>query len=218
VTAKTSLNVSGSTILSLPQPERPLAWRSSCFPLSYMRHGLLIPPIGPDDHYLGPADAPVVLVEYGDYQCPQCGRAHPVLQDVLARLGPRVRFVFRNFPLTGRHPDAEAAAEAAEAVAAHGGNDAFWDMHDILFENQDALDPDDLIGYAEACGVDPVAVAEDLSSGAQRVRVRNDFTSGFDSGVTGTPSFFVNGARFDGNWGDPGEFATALETLAASAS
>jgi protein-disulfide isomerase len=183
-----------------------------------MSDAKLNPPIGPEDHFAGPGDAPVVLVEYGDYQCPHCARAHKVLQEVLSRLGDEVRFVFRNFPLTDVHPNAQLAAEAAESVAAHGGNDAFWDMHDILFENQDALEPDDLIGYAEACGVDPVAVAEDLASGAQRVRVRNDFSSGFDSGVTGTPSFFVNGTRFDGNWSDPGEFAVALQTVAASAS
>lgn len=179
-----------------------------------MSHGHLDPPIGPDDHYLGPADAPVVLVEYGDYQCPHCGRAHVVLQEVLARLGPRVRFVFRNFPLTDVHADAQVAAEAAESVAAHGGNEAFWDVHDMLFENQDALEIDDLLGYAEAAGVDVEAVAEDLSSGAQRERVRRDVESGFGSGVGGTPAFFVNGAPFAGAWEDADRFAAALEDAA----
>src|SRR6478672_2875618 len=100
---------------------------------SIMSHDKLNPSIGPDDHYLGPADAAVILVEYGDYECPHCGRANAILKDVLARLGERVRYVFRHFPSTEMHPDAEAAAEAAESVAVRGGNDAFWDMHDILF-------------------------------------------------------------------------------------
>jgi protein-disulfide isomerase len=183
-----------------------------------MSHGKLDPPIGPEDHYIGPGDAPVVLVEYGDYQCPHCAHAHAVLQEVLGRLGDTVRFVYRNFPLTDSHPDAQAAAEAAEAVAAHGGNDAFWDMHHILFENQDALDVDDLLGYAAASGVDPAAVAEDLSSGARRARVEADARSAERSGVRGTPTFFVNGTRFDGKWADAAAFAAALEAQATSAS
>ena len=93
-----------------------------------MSHGILNPPVGPGDHALGPADAPVTLVEYGDYECPHCGRAHVVLQTVRAGLGEDVRFVFRNFPLAEIHPHAQAAAEAAESVAAHGGNDPFWAM------------------------------------------------------------------------------------------
>jgi len=180
-----------------------------------VRPTLTAPP-GPADHYLGPADAPVVLVEYGDYQCPHCGRAHAVLQQVLAELGDAVRFIFRNFPLSESHPDADAAAEAAESVAAHGGNAAFWDMHDILYENQDALSVDDLLGYAAAAGVDAGAVADDLSSGAQRWRVRDDVRSGERSGVTGTPTFFVNGIRFEGDWSNPRAFAAALQDAAAA--
>jgi len=97
-----------------------------------MSTGILNPPAGPDDHALGPAHAPLTLVEYGDYECPHCGRAHIVLQTVLAGLGDQVRFVYRNFPLAEIHPHAQAAAEAAESVAAHGGNDSFWLMHDPL--------------------------------------------------------------------------------------
>src|SRR5213078_1489415 len=111
-----------------------------------MTDGRLTPPIGPDDHYLGPPDATVVLVEYGDFECPHCARASTIVRDVLAEMGDRVRFVFRHFPLTDIHAAAGAAAEAAESVAAHGGNDAFWDMHDMLFANQDALEIDDLLG------------------------------------------------------------------------
>ena len=175
-----------------------------------MSTGILSVPVGPDDHFLGPADAPVTLLEYGDYECPHCGRAHEVLQTVLGKLGDEVRFIFRNFPLAEVHPHAQVAAEAAESVAAHGGNDAFWAMHDMLFENQDALEPDALLEYATAVGADPNVVAEDLSSGASTERVRKDFRSGVRSGVNGTPTFFVNGRRFDGNWGDPDAFAAAL--------
>jgi protein-disulfide isomerase len=177
-----------------------------------MSHAKLNPPVGPDDHYLGPAHAAVVLVEYGDYQCPHCGRAHAILQEVLARLGDRVRYVFRNFPMSEVHPDADLAAEAAEAVATRGGNGAFWDMHDMLFENQDALSVDDLLGYADAAGMDVGAIAGDLSHGAQRARVQADVASGMRSGVDGTPAFFVNGSRFTGDWTDPAAFAAALES------
>jgi protein-disulfide isomerase len=179
-----------------------------------MSHGVLDPPFGPEDHVLGPADAAVTLVEYGDYECPHCGRAHGILQGVLAQLGDEVRFVFRNFPLAEVHPDAQSAAEAAESVAAHGGHDAFWTMHDLLFENQDALTEDDLLEYAETAGVTPETVAEDLSTGAMTARVRADFKGGVRSGVNGTPTFFVNGHRFDGNWGDPAAFTAALQSAA----
>lgn len=179
-----------------------------------MSDGMLTAPLGPEDHYEGPAEAPVVLVEYGDYECPDCGRAHEVVQAVLAELGDEVRFVFRNFPLAQAHPQAEIAAAAAESVARHGGNDAFWAMHDLLFANQDALEELDLLSYAEAAGVDPVAVANDLSDGSMRARVRADFRGGVRSGVNGTPTFFVNGRRFDGNWSDPSAFADALRAAA----
>jgi protein-disulfide isomerase len=181
-----------------------------------MRHDTLTPPVGPDDHFLGPADAAVTLVQYGDYQCPRCGQAFGVLQQVLDELGDRVRFVFRNFPLVDVHPDARLAAEAAEAVAVHGGNDAFWDMHAVLFHNQDALDVDSLLGYAEAVGVDVDAVAEDLSARARRRRVVADIDSGHRSGVHGTPTFFVNGKRYEGDWAEPGELAAALREAAAA--
>jgi protein-disulfide isomerase len=179
-----------------------------------MSTGSLTVPVGPADHVVGPASAPITLVEYGDYECPHCGRAHVVLQTVLSELAQEVRFVFRNFPLAEVHPHAQAAAEAAESVAAHGGNDAFWAMHDMLFENQDALEPDAILEYATAVGADPHVVAADLSSGAMTEHVRADFRSGVRSGVNGTPTFFVNGRRFDGNWGDPVAFAAALHQAA----
>jgi protein-disulfide isomerase len=178
--------------------------------------GILAPDVGPQDHVRGRADARITLVEYGDYECPHCGRAYQVLEAILPGLEDDVRFVFRNFPLSESHPHAEQAAEAAESVAAHAGNDAFWAMHAMLYENQDALDVDDLLGYAEAAGADPARVADDLSRGAQNARVRADFRSGVRSGVNGTPTFFINGHRFDGNWSDPDAFASALEDAARS--
>jgi protein-disulfide isomerase len=183
-----------------------------------MNQGTLTPPVGPEDHADGPSDAPVTLVEYGDYECPHCGRAYRVLQQVLRELGDEVRFVFRNFPLSEAHPHAEAAAEAAESVAARGGEDAFWAMHDLIYENQDALQPDDLIEYAEAVDVNPADVADDLASGAFRDRVRRDFRSGVRSGVNGTPTFFVNGRRFEGDWTDPAAFVVALHNVARTGS
>jgi protein-disulfide isomerase len=179
-----------------------------------MSTGTLNPAAGPDDHVLGPADAPVTLVEYGDYECPHCGRARVVLQTVLPALEDQVRFIFRNFPLAEVHPHAQVAAEAAESVAQHGGNDAFWTMHDALFENQDALEVDDLLEYAQAAGVEPALVASDLTSGAMTSHVRKDFRSGVRSGVNGTPTFFVNGRRFSGDWTDPTAFAAALHEAA----
>jgi protein-disulfide isomerase len=175
---------------------------------------ILKPEVGPQDHARGPDNAPVTLVEYGDYECPHCGRAHQVLEIVLAELGESVRFVFRNFPLSDAHPDAEPAAEAAESVAARAGEDAFWAMHDMLYENQDALSVDDLLGYAGAAGADPGDVAEDLSSHAMQARVRSDFRSGVRSGVNGTPTFFINGLRYDGDWSDADELTQALAEVA----
>lgn len=179
-----------------------------------MSDGKLMPPVGPDDHVRGAADAPITLVEYGDYECPHCGRAHPIVQTVLQQLGDEVRFVFRNFPLAEAHPHAESAAEAAESVAARRGSDAFWSMHDTIFDNQDALALDDLLQYATDAGADARGVAEDVVSGAMRPRVRADFRSGVRSGVNGTPTFFVNGRRFDGEWSDPVAFASAIRQAA----
>jgi len=172
---------------------------------------VLIPAVGPEDHVLGPADAPLTLVEYGDYECSHCAVAHMVLRQVLEEVGDRVRFVFRNFPIADTHPHAWTAAEAAESVAARGGQDAFWRMHDLLYENQDALQHDDVIEYAAAAGVDPVEVADDLALGSMRERVQRDVDSGMQSVVRGTPTFFVNGRRFEGDWTDPGALTEALQ-------
>lgn len=159
-----------------------------------MRPGLT-PPVSARDHAQGTADAPVTLVEYGDYECPTCGRAYPIVKDVQRRMGNGLRFVFRNFPLTKSHEHAEHAAEMAEAA---GNKGKFWEMHDLLFEHQHALEDEDLVGYAGSLGIDPTWAAAALAQGLFRERVREDFSSGVKSGVNGTPTFFINGARYDG--------------------
>jgi formate-nitrite transporter family protein len=172
--------------------------------------------VGPDDHSLGPVDAPLVLVEYGDYACPDTVRAQPIVQMLLEELGDRVRFVFRHFPHTDVSANASRAAEAAESVALHGGEEAFWDVHEILLTNHDALEPDDLIGYAEACGVDSAAVADDLAFGLQRARVQADVESGLRSGVNDTPAFYVNGLCYEDDWSDARVFLAALRETASA--
>jgi protein-disulfide isomerase len=161
-------------------------------------HATLRTAVAPDDHVAGPADAPVTLVEYGDYQCPYCGQAHPILKALQARMGDRLRLVFRNFPLTELHPNALHAAEAAESVAEQAGPDAFWAMHDTLYEHQRSLDDAHLVRYAAALGADGDRVSSDLESGAHEERIRADFMSGVRSGVNGTPTFFINGRRHQG--------------------
>jgi protein-disulfide isomerase len=169
----------------------------------------LTPPVGPHDHRLGPPDAPVTLVEYGDFECPYCGRAHPIVKSIQHRMGDALQFVYRHFPLTQIHPHAELAAEAAEAAGARG---RFWPMHDILFENQDALEFEDLLSYAAQVGIDPAWTASALAAHTFADRVRGDFVSGVRSGVNGTPTFFINGVRHDGPWDEP----SLLEALQSS--
>jgi len=156
----------------------------------------------------------VTLVEYGDYECPFCARAYLVRQVVLADLESSVRFVFRNFPMPQLHRNAMAAAEAAESVAASAGEAAFWKLHAMLCENHDALEIDDLLAYAEAAGADVERVASDLASGAMRPRVERDIELGIGAGVRTTPTFFINGHRFDGDWTDADAFGEALREAA----
>jgi protein-disulfide isomerase len=146
------------------------------------------------DHIQGRAEAAVALVEYGDYECPYCGAAYPILKDVQARAGELLRFVFRNFPITTSHPHAERAAEAAEAA---GAQDRFWEMHDTLYENQSRLADEHLHGYAEQLGLDVGTFDRELAEGVHLSRIHEDFMSGVRSGVNGTPTFYVNGARHD---------------------
>ena len=153
------------------------------------------PPVGERDHALGSTDAPVTLVEYGDYECPYCGRAHPVVKELRERMGQRLRFVFRHFPLDSVHPRARRAAEAAEAAASQG---RFWEIHDLLYENQEQLGDEDLRRYAAELGLDVRRFAEDLSEHRHAGRVQEDRRGGEASGVGGTPAFFVNGVRYAG--------------------
>ncbi|MDB4917864.1 MAG: oxidoreductase [Gemmatimonadetes bacterium] len=182
-------------------------------------HGTLRPDVGEGDHRAGPSHAPVTLVEYGDYQCPHCARAHPIVTEIRKQLGASLQFVFRNFPLTEIHPDAGHAAEATESVAQSSGNDAYWAMHDAIYEHQmdslDALDDEHLVQYAADIGADAARVQADLDGGTFEERVRADFVSGVRSGVNGTPTFFINGVRFDGNWSNRREFAAALQSPSA---
>lgn len=154
-------------------------------------------PVGPDDHAQGPADAPVTLVEYGDYQCPYCGQAYPIVKSLQSRFGARLRFVFRNMPLKNAHPQAELAAEAAEAAALQG---KFWPMHDLLYEHQAELGSEFVVKAAARLHLDVDVFKKALESGAVRPRVEHDFMDGVRSGVNGTPTFFVNGTRYDDSW------------------
>jgi protein-disulfide isomerase len=156
------------------------------------------------DHLQGPADATVTLVEYGDYQCPDCVRVHPTVKLLQRRFGASLRFAFRNFPLAQIHPFAEPAAEAAEFAAAHG---QFWEMHDGIFERQSPLSSELLLNLAKKNGLDADAMAEALKRRAFLDRVKQDFMGGVRSGVNGTPTFFVDGKRHDEG--------TDFETLAA---
>lgn len=176
-----------------------------------MSDATLTPPVSEADHSAGPDDAPVTLVEYGDYECPYCGMAHPIVKRAQRELGSQLRFVFRNFPLAEAHPHARLAAQAAEAAGAQG---KFWEMHDMLFEHQDALEVEDLVGYAKAIGLDTTKFAHDLEDAAFVKRVRDDFRSGVKSGVNGTPTFFMNGARYDGSWANVEAFIGALRAMA----
>jgi protein-disulfide isomerase len=154
-------------------------------------------PVSPDDHALGPENAPVTLVEYGDYECPHCGRAYPIVEEVVKQMGNHLRFAFRHFPLQQVHPHALAAAVAAEAAGAQG---KYWAMHSMLFEHQDALELEDLVGYAQEVGLDVARFTEDLRAGAYVDKVEEDFREGVRSGVNGTPTFFINGQRYDDSW------------------
>jgi protein-disulfide isomerase len=157
----------------------------------------LIQDAGNADHIQGNPDAPVALLEYGDYECPHCGAAYPVVKQIQKKMGRQLQFVFRNFPLTNMHPFAEIAAEAAEAASAQG---RFWEMHDALYENQDSLSEETIFALAEKIGLDMEAFTKDIESQKYRPKVKKDFMGGVKSGVNGTPTFFINGERFDQNF------------------
>jgi len=151
-------------------------------------------PVGPTDHSEGRLDAPVTLVEYGDYECPYCGEAYPVMKAVQEIMGDKLRFVFRNFPITELHPHALRAAQLAEAAASVG---QFWLAHDMLYAHQNALMDVDLMRYGSAVGVSANALHEAFG-GRFDQKIEGDFMGGVRSGVNGTPTLFINGMRYDG--------------------
>jgi len=151
-------------------------------------------PIGARDHIQGSLDAPVSLVEYGDYECPYCGAAYPIIKAIQAQAGADLCFVYRNFPLATIHPHAEDAAEVAEAAGAQG---KFWPMHDMLFENQQTLEDAQFLAFASALELDTARVTSELRDHVWIERIREDFLSGIYSGVNGTPTFFINEERYD---------------------
>jgi protein-disulfide isomerase len=163
-------------------------------------------PVSDKDHRQGEPDAPCTLVEYGDYQCPSCGNAYPIVKRVQKHFGKRLLFVFRNFPLSEMHPYAEPAAETAEFAGAHH---KFWEMHDLLYENQDLLDDALLFQLTEQLQLDPEKLRQALASKEFEPRVRADFRGGVRSGVNGTPTFFINGQRHDGAY----DYASLVEAI-----
>ncbi len=166
----------------------------------------LVTPVSARDHIQGPATAAVTLLEYGDYECPFCGQAYPIVKEVQRQLGDALRFVFRNFPLSEMHPHAEHAAEVAEAAAAQG---RFWEMHDYLYEHQRALDDAHLLEYAAHLGLDVPRFEREMAEHRYAKRVREDFLSGVRSGVNGTPTFYITGVRHNGSY----DLESLLEAL-----
>src|ERR671921_691755 len=169
-------------------------------------------PVGTRDHARGPMAAPVTLVKYGDFECPYCGEAHPVLEELLERVGEQVRFVFRPFPLDTVHPRARRAAQAAEAAASQG---RFWEMHDLLYERQDDLGEEDLMRYAAELELDLRRFEEDLTNDHHAWRIEEDRLGADRAGVGGTPAFFVNGVRYTGPM-DLDGLQAAVEEAASS--
>ena len=152
-------------------------------------------PVEGRDHIQGSIHAPITLLEYGDFECPHCAATYPILKAIQQQLGDNLCFAYRNFPLANVHPHAEQAAQAAEAAAAQ---DSYWEMHDLLFENQDALDIASLQRYAQALRLNTKSFIDELLAGIYSPRVREDFVYGIRGGVNGTPTLFINGSRYDG--------------------
>jgi len=155
------------------------------------------PVVTDDDHLLGPADAPVTVLEYGDYECPYCRGAARDVHRLLDRFPGKIRFVFRNFPITQLHPHAEQAAEAAEAAAAQG---KFWEMYELLLRPSSQLDFDSLLGYADRLGLDTGRFENEVRGGVYAGRIERDLSEGGRNGVNQTPKFYVDGERIDGKF------------------
>lgn len=169
----------------------------------------LKPAVSSQDHIQGNTDALIELVEYGDYQCPHCGRAYPVVKSIQKKMGDKLKFVFRNFPLAESHPDAVNAAVASEAAALQN---KFWEMHDHLYEHQSRLDGASLVRYASQLHLDVEQFETDFDKPELQQKVNDDFESGVRSGVNGTPSFFINGEKYNESW-DEETFLEYLESI-----
>jgi protein-disulfide isomerase len=170
-------------------------------------------PVSDRDHAQGPDTAPVTLVEYGDYECPYCGQAYPIIKNIQERLEDKLRFVFRNFPVTQAHPHAQHAAEAAESA---GSQNKFWEMHDYLYEHQQELDDNHLGQYASVLEMDVARFDDEMAKHFHASRVREDFMSGIRSGVNGTPTFYINGIRYDDSSDEKILLAAIKQNLANS--
>jgi protein-disulfide isomerase len=168
----------------------------------------LILPVNSGDHIFGNPTAVLELVEYGDYECPYCGRAYPIIKNIQQQLGNDLKFVFRNFPLRKIHLHAFMASIATEAA---GLQDKFWQMHDIIFENQNALDAGNIFQFASVLGLDLDRFKNDIEKKSVNDKVEKDFESGIRSGVNRTPTFFINGEKYEGEWSD-GHLLQYLET------
>jgi protein-disulfide isomerase len=158
------------------------------------------------DHIQGPINAPITIIEYGDFECPYTGKAYPIVKEIIRRLGDSIRFVFRNFPLNEIHPHPEQAAEAAEAA---GSQEKFWQMHDYLFEHQEVLDDRHLLEYAKRVGLDIKRFENEISRHIYAPVINDSLRNGIKSGVEGTPTFFLNGVRYEDSW----DLETLLETI-----
>jgi protein-disulfide isomerase len=159
----------------------------------------LRPPVSEADHIQGNMDAPIELLQYGDYQCPYCWKAYPIVKRLQSQLGEHVKFVFRNFPLTKIHPHAKIAAIASEAAALQG---KYWEMHDLLYEKHKQLDRDAILSYAKELGLDQALFEPDLEKPELADIVETHFLSGLRSGVNATPTFFINGEKYSESWDD----------------
>lgn len=167
----------------------------------------LIVPVSKYDHLLGDTEVPVVIVQYGDYECPYCGQAYSIVKSLERKFGNDLCIVFRNFPLAQVHPLATGAAQAAEAAGAQG---KFWQMHDLLYEHQEALEFEDLVSYAQELELDVERFKQDVENNVYSEKVAQDIRGGIRSGVNGTPTFFLNGIRYDDSW-DLDNFSAAIQ-------
>jgi protein-disulfide isomerase len=168
----------------------------------------LNPPVSKNDHIQGSPDALLELVEYGDFECPHCGAAHPIVKRIQKEFGKKLKFVFRHFPITNAHPHAFSAAVAAEAA---GRQRKFWEMHDLIYEHQTQLSDSAFLAFANVLGLNMTLFEQDFQDQELSDKVEADFESGIRSGVNGTPSFYINGEKYQGTY-DYESLSSAIES------